>query len=418
MADSGQASLQGKHILLGICGGIAAYKTPALVRLLRQQGAEVEIVLTENAERFVSPMALQAVSGRPVRQTLWDPAAEAAMGHIELARWADHMLIAPATANTMAKLAHGQADDLLTTLALATRAPVSFAPAMNQAMYLHAATQANLQRLADLGYNALGPDHGDQACGDTGPGRMLEPEQLVAAIQPAQVGKLSGKTVMITTGPTLEAIDPVRFISNHSSGLQGLTLAEAALQAGADVILIAGPGVSTAHSPCRRINVRSARDMYAAVHEHLEPVDLFIGVAAVADYRPATQAEQKMKRSGEPGAALALDLVENPDIIASVAQADKRPAVVVGFAAETNDVLEHGRVKLARKNLDAVVVNDVSDQGIGFNSEENAATFVHRQGEVALPRQAKSTLSVSIIQHVCDIFAQQLAGTNPASVTK
>ncbi len=420
-ADAG--TFNGKHILLAVSSGIAAYKTPYLVRGLRAAGAEVEIILTANAHRFVSPMALQAVSGRSVRQDLWDEEAEAAMGHIELAKWADVVLIAPATANTLAKLAGGLADDLLSTVCLATEAPVVLAPAMNQRMYRHPATQQNLRTLDDQGYHVIGPDSGDQACGDTGPGRMTEPEdimlQLEAFVAPAlQAGLLTGKKVLVTTGPTVEAIDPVRFISNHSSGLQGLAIAEAARLAGAEVTLVAGPGVADCHAGIHRLDVRTAEEMYNAVHANLSGVSLFVGVAAVADYRPKQAAEQKIKRSGEAGASMHIELTENPDIIASVAKAAERPAVVVGFAAETNNTHAHASDKRLRKGLDAIVLNDVSDPTIGFNSSNNAATLIYAQGEVVFPRQSKQQLANSLIGQIPEIFAQQLAGTNPASMTK
>ena len=425
-----QSSLTGKNIVLGICSGIAAYKAPYIVRGLTALGAEVQVVLTNNAHRFVSPTALQAVSGNTVRQDLWDESAEAAMGHIELARWADLILIAPTTANTLSQLAQGGAADLLTTLCLATEAPVMLAPAMNQRMYQHAATQANLQTIsADLGYQLVGPDSGDQACGDVGPGRMSEPEALVSAVveqlSPAQgvIQNLTGYTLMVTSGPTVEAIDPVRFISNHSSGLQGLSIAEAASKAGAQVILIAGPGVPNSDVEMQRIDVTTAVQMHDQVHQHIHGVDIFVGVAAVADYRPAEIATQKMKRAGTEDAGINIELVENPDIIASVArldgtQAPIRPTLVVGFAAETNDTLRHAREKRARKGLDAIVLNDVSDPTIGFNSQQNAATLIYEQGEVDFPRQSKQHLAKHLIQQLPEIFAHQLAGTNPLSVTK
>ncbi len=421
--------LQGRHIVLGVASGIAAYKTPNLVRILRAAGAEVEIVLTANAHRFVAPLSLQAVSGRPVRKDPWDEQAEAAMGHIELARWADLLLIAPATANTLANLAYGSAGDLLTTLCLATPAPVVVAPAMNQQMYKHPATQNNLAQLAHLGYEIVGPDSGDQACGDVGPGRMTEPETLAEQVnslfgnsataegQPAP-GILAGQHVLITTGPTVEAIDPVRFISNHSSGLQGLAVAQAALEAGAQVTLVAGPGVDPCAQAIHREDVTTAQQMYEAVHKHLADVDIFVGVAAVADYRPKDPVNRKMKRSGKSGAALTIELTENPDIIASVAKAANRPALIIGFAAETHDTLTHAREKRKRKGLDAIVLNDVSDPSIGFNSPSNAATLIYDQGELVFPRQSKQQLATNLIQQIPQIFAQQLAGTNPTSMTK
>ena len=413
-----ELNLKDRHILLGICSGIAAYKTPNLVRGLRAQGAEVQVVLSSNAHRFVTPTALQAVSGRPVRQDIWDEAAEAAMGHIELARWADAVLIAPATANSMAKLANGMADDLLTTLCLATTAPVVLAPAMNQQMYQHPATQANLQKLADLGYELVGPDVGEQACGEEGPGRMREPEDLVAHLLSRNATKsLQHYRVLITAGPTQEAIDPVRYISNHSSGLQGIAVAEAAHAAGAQVTLVAGPRVPATAAGIDRIDVTSAMDMQQAVQSRLDATDIFIGVAAVADYRPANPAEQKMKRAGKADAGLTLELVENPDIIAGVAKHQPRP-LVIGFAAETNDTLRHAKDKLARKGLDAIVLNDVSDPNIGFNSAENAATLIYANGEVVIPKQSKRKLADTLIRQIPEIFAAQLADTNPDTVTK
>ena len=413
------SDLKDKRILLGICSGIAAYKAPILVRALRGLGAEVQTVLSANAHRFVAPTALQAVSGHAVRQDLWDPNAEAAMGHIELARWADVIIIAPATANTIAKLANGNADDLLTTLCLATTAPIIIAPAMNQQMYQHAATQKNLVRLSELGYQRVGPDSGEQACGEEGPGRMSEPEAIVSYLQRqlASDQSLQDFTVMITTGPTVEAIDPVRYISNHSSGLQGLSLAEAAYAAGAEVVLIAGPKVAAASSGITRIDVTSALDMHKAVRENLPGVDIFIGVAAVADYRAAAPQEQKIKRAGDRDAGISIAFVENPDIIADVAKHRPRP-LVIGFAAETNNTLEHARDKRIRKGLDAIVLNDVSDPSIGFNSSHNAATLIYDRGEVVFPRQSKRQLADSLISQIPDIFASQLADTNPESVTK
>ena len=403
-------NLSGKHILLGVSGGIAAYKTPMLVRQLVQAGALVQVVMTENAHHFVTATTLQAVSGHAVRDDLWDQAAEAAMGHIELARWADHILIAPATAGTISRLANGDASDLLTTLCLASNAPMSLAPAMNQQMFAHPAVQRNLATLRSDGWQIIGPDSGDQACGDTGPGRMSEPQALVQALSASAAEpvlcSMSGQTLMITTGPTREAIDPVRYISNHSSGLQGLAIAEAGRQAGAKVILIAGPGVAECHADITRINIISAQEMHDSVHQHLPGTDLFIGVAAVADYRPATAQQQKIKRHAQADSSPQLPLVENPDIIASVVQAGQA-RMVVGFAAETNDALANAREKRQRKGLDAIVVNDVSDQRIGFNSADNAVTLIHADGEVDFGIQPKTAIAEQLISQLAALLQQK-----------
>ena len=403
-------NLSGKHILLGVSGGIAAYKTPMLVRQLVQAGALVQVVMTENAHHFVTATTLQAVSGHAVRDDLWDQAAEAAMGHIELARWADHILIAPATAGTISRLANGDASDLLTTLCLASNAPMSLAPAMNQQMFAHPAVQRNLATLRSDGWQIIGPDSGDQACGDTGPGRMSEPQALVQALSASAAEpvlcSMSGQTLMITTGPTREAIDPVRYISNHSSGLQGLAIAEAGRQAGAKVILIAGPGVAECHADITRINIISAQELHDSVHQHLPGTDLFIGVAAVADYRPATAQQQKIKRHAQADSSPQLPLVENPDIIASVVQAGQA-RMVVGFAAETNDALANAREKRQRKGLDAIVVNDVSDQRIGFNSADNAVTLIHADGEVDFGIQPKTAIAEQLISQLAALLQQK-----------
>ncbi|NOX49393.1 MAG: bifunctional phosphopantothenoylcysteine decarboxylase/phosphopantothenate--cysteine ligase CoaBC [Gammaproteobacteria bacterium] len=412
------SGLSGKHILLAVSAGIAAYKAPLIVRTLRAVGAQVQVVLSANAHHFVTPTTLQAVAGSPVRQDMWDEAAEAAMGHIELARWADIVLVAPATANTLAKLAHGMADDLLSTTCLATQAPVVVAPAMNQHMYQHPATQANLKAVQALGYHIVGPDSGEQACGDDGPGRMSQPDELVAFLASLQVTSvLSGYRVMVTAGPTLEPIDPVRYISNHSSGLQGLSIAEAAKAAGAEVILIAGPRVAASSAGIQRLDVVTALEMQSAVQEHLHGIDIFIGVAAVADYRPKLAAGKKIKRSGGESGSLSLEFVENPDIIAGVAQHRPKP-LVIGFAAETNNTLEHARTKRIRKQLDAIVLNDVADPSIGFNSPHNAATLIFEHGEITLPKQTKRQLADTLISQLVLIFASQLANTNPESMSE
>ncbi len=408
------SSLVGQHIVLGITAGVAAYKTPALVRALRAAGAEIQVVMSTNAKKFVTPTTLQAVSGQPVRDDLWDAQAEASMGHIELARWADQILIAPATANCIAALARGQAYDLLTTMCLATEAQVVVAPAMNQRMYLHAATQQNLSALERLGYQIIDPDHGEQACGEFGPGRLPDPEILIDAlttptVDPEIASVFAGLSVMVTAGPTREAIDPVRFISNHSSGLQGLSLAEAALNAGAQVTLVAGPDVPACNPAINRVDVISATDMHTAVQNNLHGVHLFIGVAAVADYRVAKVAEQKIKKKPSDQSHLNRRRIENPDIIASVVDSDQE-LVVIGFAAETHDTLNHARDKRQRKGLHAIVVNDVSDARIGFNSPDNATTFITDNAEVSLPRQSKQAIANNLLQQITDNFGTELAG--------
>ncbi len=430
--DNG-SNLAKKRILLGISGGIAAYKAPALVRLLRKADAEVQVVTTRSAEQFVTHAALQAVSGNPVRSDLWDSNAEAAMGHIELARWADAVLIAPATADVLARLAQGRADDLLTTLCLATRAPLLVAPAMNNVMWSHPATQHNVEILRSRGVVVLGPDDGEQACGEFGPGRMREPEDLVADLQSsrnfssptsAQADGLSGgerplqgKRVVVTAGPTREALDPVRYVSNHSSGKQGFAVAAAARDAGADVVLIAGPVDLPTPIGVTRMDVTSALEMHQCAMGQATDCDLFVGVAAVADYRPASPQTQKIKKTRSQSSGWALELLENPDIIASVA-AQPDPPVTVGFAAETQHTLENARSKCKRKRLDAIVVNDVSDTSIGFNSDLNAATLVWANGELALAKQSKADLAAELIHQITVLFVQQLADTHPESVSK
>ena len=378
------------------------------------------MVLTQGAAQFVTPVTLQALSGRPVRDDLWDPEAEAAMGHIELARWADLILVAPATAHFMAQLAQGAAPDLLTTLCLASDAPILLAPAMNQAMWRDAATQRNAATLAADGKRLIGPDEGEQACGDLGPGRMAEPEVLLDAVQTAFLSpRLAGRNVLVTAGPTREALDPVRFLSNHSSGKQGYAIAKAATEAGARVTLVSGPCGLPAPANVERIEVTSALDMHDAVLARAAEQALVVGVAAVADYRPATQAPQKIKKdSARRGAAEppAIALVENPDIIASVAALPNAP-VVVGFAAETENALDNARRKRRRKSLDAIVVNDVSNPKIGFNSDHNAATLIWADGEVELAYQGKEALAASLIQHLANLFFPS-SGEDAGAVAK
>ena len=406
--------LSGKNILLGVTGGIAAYKTPMLVRQLRQAGANVQVVLSHSAGEFVTPTTLQAVSGHPVRDDLWDKEAEAAMGHIELARWADLVVVAPATAHFMATLAQGLAPDLLSTLCLATDAPIILAPTMNQAMWRAPATERNAGTLRRDGRRLIGPAEGEQACGDTGTGRMVEPAELFEVIgQSFAAHCLADVRVLVTAGPTEEAIDPVRHISNKSSGKQGYAVAAAACAAGAKVTLVSGPCDLPPPVDVDVINVTSAQDMFEAVHARIAAQHLFIGVAAVADFRPAETVAQKIKKEAI-GGRFELAFEENPDIIASVASSPERP-VVIGFAAETHKVLDHARDKHRRKGLDAIVVNDVSRQGIGFNSDSNAATLIWADGELVLPYQSKRSLAHSLVRHIARIFAASLADASRES---
>ncbi|SDJ20187.1 bifunctional phosphopantothenoylcysteine decarboxylase/phosphopantothenate--cysteine ligase CoaBC [Billgrantia gudaonensis] len=398
----------GRRYLLGISAGIAAYKSAMLARLLRQAGAEVRVVMTEGAQAFITPLTLQALTGEAVRTSLLDPDAEAGMGHIELARWADTILIAPATADLMARLATGQADDLLTTLCLASDAERIMAPAMNQAMWRHPATQRNADQLIADGWRLLGPDSGDQACGDTGPGRMLEPEAIVSALgdlDPTTGSHAAaGFHVVITAGPTREPLDPVRYLSNHSSGKMGYALATAAAAQGARVTLISGPVALATPPGVERLDVETAREMHEAAQRLAGECDLFIGCAAVADYRAESPAEHKLKkRDGETG--LTLRLIENPDIVAEVAARPDRP-FVVGFAAETRDLEAYARDKLNRKGLDMIVANDVSAAGLGFGADDNAALLLWRDadgdgGEV-LPPQPKSALARAVIERALE----------------
>lgn len=394
--------LFGKRIVLGVGGGIAAYKSAELVRRLRDQGAEVHVVMTRGGREFITPLTLQALSGNPVHLDLLDPAAEAAMGHIELAKWADLVLIAPATADLMARLAQGVADDLLTALVLATDAPVALAPAMNQAMWRDPATQANAELLASRGLHLFGPGSGSQACGDVGLGRMLEAEELAQrAADCFEFKSLTGLRVLITAGPTQENIDPVRYITNHSSGKMGFALAEAAAEAGAQVTLVSGPVHLRTPERVQRINVTSARDMLAAC-EAAMPCDVLIAAAAVADYRPEVVAEHKMKKDPSSGDGLLLQLVRNPDILATLAGRTDRP-FSVGFAAETQNLLDYAARKLKDKNLDLIVANDVANPSIGFNSEENAITIIDRElHPTSFAQSSKGKIARQLIAFIAD----------------
>lgn len=391
--------LANKRILLGVTGGIAAYKSADLVRRLRDVGAEVRVAMTPAAGEFVAPLTFQALSGNPVHGDLLDPAAEAAMGHIELARWADAVIIAPATADFIAKLANGFADNLLLATCLATAAPIALAPAMNQGMWSKASTASNIELLRERGFIILGPDAGSQACGDVGPGRMLEPLGIVGGLESLFSSEvLAGRKVVITAGPTREAIDPVRYISNHSSGKMGYALAAAAAAAGADTWLISGPTVLSTPDRVKRIAVTSAAEMLEATLAAIEGCDLFIGSAAVADYRPKTVAEHKIKKNDQND-TMTLVLEKNPDIIATVASLPQRP-LTVGFAAETRDLEEHARRKLERKHLDVIIANDVSRTDIGFNSDDNQVLLVTAEGSEWLSLMNKNELARELISRL------------------
>ena len=399
--------LTNRNIIIGVSGGIAAYKAAELVRLMRREGAAVRVIMSRGALAFITPLSMQALSGNPVHTELLDEDAEMGMGHIELARWADLVVLAPATADIIARLAQGRADDLLTTVVLATPASILVAPAMNQNMWLNPATSTNIDILKARGIQVVGPDAGEQACGDTGPGRLLEPAEILSTIQlclPASI--LSGKRVVITAGPTREAIDPVRYLSNHSSGKMGFALARAAAEAGAETVLIAGPVDLDTPDRVTRINVESATDMLeASIQEVSSGADLFIAAAAVADYRPAQTASDKIKKTGD---ALSLQLIENPDILQNIASASYRPALVVGFAAETENVTDYANKKLISKNLDAIVANDVSRRDIGFNSDYNAISLWSRSGSEMAMEGTKQRIAESLILR----FSEMLNKTN------
>jgi phosphopantothenoylcysteine decarboxylase/phosphopantothenate--cysteine ligase len=394
-------TLRERRILIGVTGGIAAYKVCELVRRLRDLDAEVRIVMTEGATHFVTPTTFQALSGQPVRVSLWDEAGEAAMGHIELAKWAERVLIAPASADTIARLAHGFANDLLSTVVLATAAPVYVAPAMNQQMWANLAVQANIGTLRVRGVQVLGPADGDQACGDIGSGRMLEPHEL-RDIMVASFGEqpLRGRRVVVSAGPTYEDIDPVRFIGNRSSGRMGFAVAAAARDVGAEVTLIAGPVSLPTPPGVHRVDVRSARQMHDAVLAATDGADIYIGAAAVGDYRPSEAAGHKLKKAG--GEPLRLELTENPDIIGALAALPRHP-FLVGFAAETRDVAGYARDKLARKGLDMIAANEVGE-GRGFEVADNALHLFWADGDVALPRVAKTELARQLLTYVAHRF--------------
>jgi phosphopantothenoylcysteine decarboxylase/phosphopantothenate--cysteine ligase len=396
-------------VLLGVTGGIAAYKAPELVRRLSERGCEVQVVMSRGAREFVGALTFQAVSGRRVRDDLWDPAAEAAMGHIELARWADVALVAPATAHFMGTLAAGLGGDLLSTVCLATTAPIVLAPAMNQAMWANAAVQANRALLEARGVQFLGPASGDQACGETGPGRMLEPDDIAAALLEhtgrLRTEALKGLKVVVTAGPTREPIDPVRYITNRSSGKMGFAVAAAARDAGAKVVLVTGPVSLPTPAAVRRVDVETAAEMYESVHAEIAGADIFIGCAAVSDYRPREAAGQKIKRSAPE---MDLALVRSPDTLASIA-ALPQPPFTVGFAAETHDVAAHARGKLERKHIDMIAANQVG-RDCGFDRETNALTvYWPGGGELALGEGGKAQLARKLV----DVVAQRYAAARP-----
>ena len=404
------------NIVLGITGGIAAYKTPELVRRLRERGADVQIVMTASAEEFVTPTSLQAVSGRPIRTNLWDKEAEASMSHIELARWADLVLIAPATAEIMARLAGGGAPDLLTTLCLATEAPIAIAPAMNRVMWANPAVQANRDMLEQRGMRILGPDVGSQACGEEGAGRMLDPDDIAAAVCDPELagavvdGPLAGKTVLVTAGPTREPIDPVRYITNRSSGKMGYAIASAAHAKGARVILVSGPVMLQEPNGVEVQRVETAEEMHAATHASIVDVDIFIAAAAVADYRPADRATQKIKKTKD---TMSLELVRSPDILASVAALGDVP-FTVGFAAETERVRDYALGKLENKKLDMIVANRVGSD-CGFDYDDNSVEVLWAGGERAFPQMAKTELAHELMDLIVERFTSTRgADTQPA----
>lgn len=392
-----------KHILLGVTGSIAAYKSADLIRRLREAGAVVRVVMTANAKRFITPLTLQAVSGHPIHDDLFDLQAEAAMGHIELARWADMIVVAPATADFMARFAEGRADDLLTAVCLAAPVAVAIAPAMNQGMWKDTLTQMHLQALLQKHVYLLGPAQGLQACGDDGPGRLLEPSEIVLKISELFSNQaLSGARILLTAGPTREAIDPVRFLSNKSSGKMGYALAAAAREAGAHVTLISGPVHLPSPEGVQVIAVESGQEMYEEAMRKAPECDIFLAVAAVSDYRPEVSAEQKIHKTAS---ALSITLVPNPDIVSAIAQLNPKP-FIVGFAAETEQVLERAQVKRRHKKMDMIIANQVGF-GVGMESEENQVTIISEEKIISLPQLPKRQLATQLIDFIAHEYKQR-----------
>ena len=397
-------SLSNKQIIVGVTGGIAAYKSAEIVRRLQDRGADVRVVMTPGAEEFIRPLTMQALSGHPVHCGLLDEKAEAGMGHIELARWADLLLIAPATADFIATMVHGRADNLLAAIYLATSALVAVAPAMNQGMWRHPASLDNVEKLNQRGVTIIGPDSGIQACGDTGPGRMEQPDTIINQASDMFTSKsLQGKKVVITAGPTHEALDPVRYISNHSSGKMGYALATAALDAGADVVLISGPVNLSIPERCQYLPVISANDMLLASLEYAKKADIFIATAAVADYRAVSIAENKIKSDSD---VLTINFEKNPDIVSTVATANES-LFVVGFAAESTDVENYAKGKLKTKGLNAIIANDISRSDIGFNSDDNEVSWIDTDSSIAFSKRSKTQLSRDLIAQIAHKYNDQ-----------
>ena len=393
-------SFSKKNILLGVTGGIAAYKAAEIIRLFKKLGADVRVVMTESAKEFITPLTLQAISGNEIHDSLLNTEAEAAMGHIELAKWADIILIAPCTAETISKITHGRADDLMGALILASKADIFIAPAMNMNMWLDDSTQQNYKTLSSRGISFIGPAEGEQACGDIGPGRMVEPENIIELIRSSyKTGPLSGKTITITAGPTREQIDPVRFISNNSSGKMGYSLADAAIEAGASVNLVSGPVSLEADKSINLYKINSASEMMNVVMECMDSSDIFIGCAAVSDYKPADYSENKIKKDEMPH--LEIELKKNEDILKNVAT-NFSSSYVVGFAAETSDVNNNAMQKLKSKNLDMIISNDVSDKSIGFNVDDNEVTVITCDEKIFIKKDKKIRIAREILKIIAN----------------